>query len=87
MKPGVRKFLKLPGRRSGTSCSVCADARVAADVADWAQARASGSEHTLHSFYEGYLLKAYASPPCRTAVRNHVLKCLKVAVKTGLPLE
>jgi hypothetical protein len=86
-KPKVKEFLKLPPPKSGTRCRVCCDAKVASDVADWAAARAAGGEHSLNGFYEGFLLKAYATPPSRGSVRNHVTKCLRLDVSSGKPAQ
>ena len=87
MKSNVNKFLKLPAPKSGARCRVCADARVAADISDWAKARAAGSPHTLNGFYEGYLMKNYATPPSRGSVRNHVLNCLRLNVANATPVH
>ncbi len=87
MSKRAQKFLKLPAVKTGGRCRVCADARVAADVADWAVARAAGSLHTLNGFFEGFLLKAYSAPPCRSSVRLHVQRCLGLHPSTALPLH
>jgi hypothetical protein len=87
MKQGLKKFLKLPAKKSGLRCRVCCDPRVANDLADWATARAAGGPHTLNGFYEGYLLKNYATPPSRNSVRHHVTNCLRLLVANASPIQ